>query len=115
MTEDYFLDTLQVIFKEQRLARGTWEVDGRRIVGGVLTETALCTVEGERDDITGAGQTHAAHAVCCAVPKALRMRLTVAECDHYDLFTGPRWREAIHPALAAFWRNTRKAQPAAVG
>lgn len=115
MTEDYFLDTLQVIFKEQRLARGTWEVDGRRIVGGVLTATALCTVEGERDDITGAGQTHAAHAVCCAVPKALRMRLTVAECDHYDLFTGPRWREAIHPALAAFWRNTRKAQPAAVG
>jgi poly(3-hydroxybutyrate) depolymerase len=110
MTEDYFLDTLQVIFKEQRLARGTWHVDGRCVSGGAMTSTALCTVEGDRDDITGAGQTHAAHTVCSAVPKALRMRLTVADCDHYDLFTGQRWREAIHPALAAFWRRARECE-----
>jgi poly(3-hydroxybutyrate) depolymerase len=115
MTEAYFLETLRVIFQEQRLARGTWEVDGRRICGSALTSTALCTVEGERDDISGAGQTHAAHAVCSAVPEALRMQLTVADCDHYDLFTGPRWRETIHPALTAFWRMTSERQKAALG
>ncbi len=115
MTEAYFLETLRVIFQEQRLARGTWKIDGRRIRGSALTSTALCTVEGARDDITGAGQTHAAHAVCSAVPDALRMRLTVADCDHYDLFTGPRWRETIHPALSTFWRMTSERQKAALG
>jgi poly(3-hydroxybutyrate) depolymerase len=115
MTEAYFLETLRVIFQEQRLARGTWEIDGRRIRGSALTSTALCTVEGERDDITGAGQTHAAHAVCSAIPDTLRMRLTVPDCDHYDLFTGPRWRETIHPALATFWRTASERQKAALG
>ncbi len=110
MTEDYFLDTLQIVFKEQRLARGVWEVDGQRICARALESTALCTVEGSCDDITGAGQTHAAHAVCSAVPNAMRKRLTIPDCDHYDLFTGSRWRDAIHPALAAFWRETRKPQ-----
>jgi poly-beta-hydroxyalkanoate depolymerase len=37
------------------------------------------------------------------VPEAMRMRMTVEDCDHYDLFTGPRWREVVHPALRAFW------------
>jgi len=104
MTEDYFLDTLEVLFREQRLARGLWQVAGRRIDGSALARTALCTVEGDRDDITGAGQTHAAHAVLSSVPQRRRMRLTVADCDHYDLFSGARWCEAIHPALARFRR-----------
>jgi polyhydroxyalkanoate depolymerase len=109
MTEDYFVDTLRTVFQEQRLARGIWEVGGRRIDGGALTSTALCTVEGDRDDITGSGQTHAAHAVCGNVPKSQRMRLTVSNCDHYDLFSGPRWRETIHRALADFWRRAAAA------
>jgi polyhydroxyalkanoate depolymerase len=105
MTEDYFLETLEVVFQQQRLARGTWTVDGRTIRPQLLCDTALCTVEGDRDDITGAGQTHAAHDVCTAVPAASRLRLTVEDCDHYDLFTGPRWHERIHPALVRFWRE----------
>lgn len=104
MDETYFLDTLRVIFQEQRLASGTWRVAGRQVRPPVLTATALCTVEGDHDDITGAGQTHAAHAMCSGIPDALRTRMTIAECDHYDLFTGPRWREQIHPALARLWR-----------
>lgn len=103
MDEDYFLDTLRVIFQEQRLARGTWFVDGRRVKPQRLTTTALCTVEGDRDDITGAGQTHAAHDACTAIPDEMRIRMTVDDCDHYDLFTGPRWHEVIHPALQQFW------------
>lgn len=103
MDEDYFLDTLRIVFQEQRLARGTWSVGARRVTLAALSATALCTVEGDRDDITGAGQTHAAHDVCTAVPAEKRMRLTIDDCDHYDLFTGPRWHDAIHPAVRRFW------------
>jgi len=105
MTEDYFLDTLRVLFREHRLAHGIWQIAGRRIDGSALARTALCTVEGDCDEITGAGQTHAAHTVLTSVPKRSRMRLTIADCDHYGLFTGARWREAIHPELARFWRS----------
>ncbi|WP_116140479.1 polyhydroxyalkanoate depolymerase [Trinickia diaoshuihuensis] len=103
MDEDYFLDTLRIVFQEQRLARGTWSVGARRVRPEALTATALCTVEGDRDDITGAGQTHAAHEICQGIPGAMRRRMTVGDCDHYDLFTGPRWHEVIHPALREFW------------
>ncbi len=103
MDEDYFLDTLRIVFQEQRLALGIWSVGSRSVLPEALTATALCTVEGDRDDITGAGQTHAAHELCCAIPDAMRVRMTVDDCDHYDLFTGPRWRQAVHPALRQFW------------
>lgn len=103
MDEDYFLDTLRIVFQEQRLARGLWSVGTRRVIPEALTATALCTVEGDRDDITGAGQTHAAHEVCSAIPDAMRERMTVDDCDHYDLFTGPRWHEFVHPTLRKFW------------
>jgi polyhydroxyalkanoate depolymerase len=103
MDEDYFLDTLRIVFQEQRLARGTWCIGARKVAPNVLTDTALCTVEGDRDDITGAEQTHAAHLVCVGIPDSMRVRMTVSDCDHYDLFTGPRWRDAVHPALREFW------------
>lgn len=103
MDERYFLDTLRVVFQEHRLACGGWSIGARRVAPETLSETALCTVEGDRDDITGEGQTHAAHSLCSSVHDAMRMRLTIDDCDHYDLFTGPRWHEAIYPALRRFW------------
>lgn len=105
MPERYFLDTITVIFHEQQLARGTWHVGTRAVRPQSLQQMALCTVEGDRDDITGAEQTHAAHALCGSIPVARRCRLTIDDCDHYDLFTGPRWRTAVHPALVAFWKS----------
>jgi polyhydroxyalkanoate depolymerase len=108
MTEDYLLDTIRVVFQEQHLARGQWRVDGRWVQLKDLAATAICTVEGDRDDITGAGQTHAAHTLCSAVPVQKRCRLTIPDCDHYDLFTGPRWREVIHPAVVRFWASARR-------
>lgn len=111
MDEDYFLDTLRIVFQEQRLARGTWSVGPRRVTPEALATTALCTVEGDRDDIAGTGQTHAAHGICTRVPEAKRLRLTVADCDHYDLFTGPRWRDVVHPALQRFWRENTEPLP----
>jgi polyhydroxyalkanoate depolymerase len=103
MDERYFFDTLRIVFQEQRLARGGWSIGGRRVAPEALRGTALCTIEGDRDDVTGAGQTHAAHDLCSGLPDAMRMRLTIDDCDHYDLFTGPRWHEVIYPALRRFW------------
>ncbi|QCP49883.1 polyhydroxyalkanoate depolymerase [Trinickia violacea] len=105
MDEHYFLDTIRVIFQEQRLARGTWRIGGRLVRPRALSSLALCTVEGGRDNVTGAGQTHAAHALCGAIPESFRQQLTIAGCDHYGLFSGERWRDAIHPALVRFWRS----------
>ncbi|ABC35349.1 polyhydroxyalkanoate depolymerase [Burkholderia thailandensis] len=113
MTERYFLDTIRVIFHERLLAQGRWSIGSRRVAPEQLTRTALCTIEGGRDDIAGAGQTHAAHALCNAVPDAGRERITEPDCDHYDLFLGPRWRHSIHPALDAFWTRAEAARRAA--
>ncbi|WP_207001839.1 polyhydroxyalkanoate depolymerase [Trinickia mobilis] len=105
MDEHYFLDTLQVIFHEQQLARGTWQVKGRDVRPQALSSIALCTVEGARDTITGAQQTHAAQALCSGVAEGKRLGLTIANCDHYGLFMGPTWRDEIHPAVARFWQR----------
>ncbi|MFP3566384.1 polyhydroxyalkanoate depolymerase [Paraburkholderia sp. SIMBA_030] len=107
MTEDYLLDTIRVIFQEQHLAHGEWRVGGSCVQLQDLASTALCTVEGDRDDIAGAGQTHAAHTLCSAIPAQKRCRWTISDCDHYDLFTGPRWHEVIHPAVVRFWASMR--------
>ncbi|TKC86288.1 polyhydroxyalkanoate depolymerase [Trinickia terrae] len=104
MDEHYFLDTLQVIFQEQLLARGTWQVKGRDVRPGALSSIALCTVEGARDNVTGAQQTHAAHALCSGIAERRRLGLTIADCDHYGLFMGPTLRNQIHPAVTQFWR-----------
>lgn len=105
MDEHYFLDTLQVIFHEQQLARGTWQVDGREVRPQALSSIALCTVEGTHDTVTGAQQTHAAQALCSGITDNKRLGLTIADCDHYGLFMGPRWRNEIHPAVTRFWQK----------
>jgi polyhydroxyalkanoate depolymerase len=104
MAEAYFLDMIRVFFHEIRLARGTWQVGTRHVRPQDLAAPALCTVEGSRDTITGAGQTHMAHTLCSRVQEKARRQLTIADCDHYDLFTGPRWCELVYPALVKFWQ-----------
>ncbi|HXZ09608.1 MAG TPA: polyhydroxyalkanoate depolymerase [Paraburkholderia sp.] len=104
MAEAYFLDMIRVFFHETRLARGDWQVGTRAVRPQDLATAALCTVEGSRDTISGAGQTHVAQSLCSGIQAAARRRLTIPDCDHYGLFTGPRWRELIYPELVEFWR-----------
>jgi poly(3-hydroxybutyrate) depolymerase len=105
MSERYFLDAIRVIFQEQWLARGKWRIGARLIRPRALSSLALCTIEGDRDNVTGAGQTHAAHTLCGAIPDSRRLMITIADCDHYGLFSGRRWRDTIHPALTQFWNS----------
>ncbi|MGF6970022.1 poly(3-hydroxybutyrate) depolymerase [Paraburkholderia sp. WC7.3g] len=109
MAECYFLDMLRVVFHEHLLPRKLWSVAGRQVQIAALRDTPLCTIEGDSDEITGAGQTHCTHALCDASTMRPARQITIEQCDHYDLFIGPRWRDAVHPGLREFWRDLEHA------
>ena len=67
-----------------------------------ITTTAHFTVEGELDDISGSGQTEAAHGLCYNIPKTLQKHLEVKGAGHYGIFAGRRWRDMVYPAVKAF-------------
>ncbi|MDB4963576.1 MAG: esterase [Myxococcales bacterium] len=105
MDAAYYLDTVRTVFQEFSLARGTWDVGGERVRPDTITTTALYTIEGALDDISGLGQTSAAHALCAGVPDARKRHLIAADCGHYGLFSGHRWRETIYPTIRDFVRT----------
>ncbi|WP_334068390.1 polyhydroxyalkanoate depolymerase [Burkholderia cepacia] len=108
MPAEYFLDTVDIVFQRTCLANGTWFVRGQRVDPAALRAIQLLTVEGTHDAVTGAGQTHAAQAMCSGLAPDARQIVDVEDCDHYGLFTGERWRTVVHPALqAAFARAER--------
>ncbi len=107
MPASYYLDTVRIVFQEQLLPRGLWDVDGERVrpsaIGsGKSGGTALLTIEGELDDISGAGQTRAAHELCTGIADAKRQHLTVDGAGHYGIFSGRRWREQVYPQVRDF-------------
>jgi poly(3-hydroxybutyrate) depolymerase len=104
MDAPYYLETVRLVFQEFALARGTWDVRGERVRPDAIATTALFTVEGSEDDITGAGQTHAAHGLCAGLAAEHKKRLTVEGAGHYGIFSGRRWREVVYPELRAFVR-----------
>jgi poly(3-hydroxybutyrate) depolymerase len=60
------------------------------------------TIEGELDDISGSGQTAAAHGLCTGIPATHRMHYEAAGAGHYGIFSGRRWRETVYPAVVKF-------------
>ncbi|MDP1739573.1 polyhydroxyalkanoate depolymerase [Polaromonas sp.] len=107
MDADYYLDTIKIVFQEFSLVNGTWDVkskDGKleRVRPQDITTTAHFTVEGELDDISGSGQTEAAHGLCYNVPKSRQKHLEVKGAGHYGIFSGRRWREVVYPQVKAF-------------
>lgn len=111
MPAEYFLDTVDVVFQRMCLANGTWDVDGRRVEPAALRGIALLTVEGARDAVTGAGQTHAALDLCCGLAAGERQRIDVDDCDHYGLFCGAHWTDDVHPALQRLFARAEAARP----
>jgi poly(3-hydroxybutyrate) depolymerase len=98
MDAHYYLETIETVFQEFKLVNGTWEVrapDGtiERVKPEDIKTTALFTIEGELDDISGSGQTHAAHDLCAGIPNDMRLRYDVIGAGHYGIFSGRRWRD----------------------
>jgi len=122
MDADYYLETIRTVFQEFRLVNGTWDVrapDGslERVRPEDITGTAHLTVEGELDDISGSGQTAAAHDLCTGVPKDRQKHIEVKGAGHYGIFSGRRWRDVVYPQVRDFILqfNQPAAKPAAAG
>ena len=103
---EYYLETIATVFQEFRLPMGTWEVpfEGETILVRPqdIRNVPLLTVEGELDDISGVGQTAAAHDLCTGLPESMRQRLLAKGAGHYGIFRGRRWREIIYPYVRGF-------------
>ena len=102
MPAEYYLDTIKTIFQDFALVNGTWDVGGHLVRPQDITTTALLTIEGELDDISGAGQTKAAHELCTGIPKSRQFHYDVEGAGHYGIFSGRRWREKVYPELRDF-------------
>jgi poly(3-hydroxybutyrate) depolymerase len=102
MPAEYYLDTIKVVFQDFALVNGTWDVKGERVRPQDIKTTALLTIEGELDDISGAGQTRAAHDLCTGVNSSRKFHYDAVGAGHYGIFSGRRWREKIYPQVRDF-------------
>jgi poly(3-hydroxybutyrate) depolymerase len=102
MPAEYYLETIRIVFQDFALVNGTWDFHGTLVRPQDITTSAVLTVEGELDDISGAGQTRAAHALCTGIPASRQFHYDVAGAGHYGIFSGRRWREKVYPEIKAF-------------
>ena len=107
MDAPYYLQTIQTVFQDFKLVHGTWDVrspEGKleRVRPQDITGTCLLTVEGELDDISGVGQTKAAHALCKGIGRREGDHIEVEGAGHYGIFSGRRWRTTVYPQVKAF-------------
>ncbi len=114
MDADYYLETISTVFQEFKLVNGTWEVKNLKgkaelVKPGDIKTTAVMTVEGELDDISGSGQTRAALEMCSGVASSLKKHYEVKGAGHYGIFAGRRWRDMVYPAVKAFILESNKA------
>jgi poly(3-hydroxybutyrate) depolymerase len=99
---EVYLDTIDDIFRRNRLARGTLTWRGRPVRPERITRTGLLTIEGENDDICGPGQTMAAHELCPRIPAFRRRHHLQAGVGHFGVFSGRRFEGQVYPTLRGF-------------
>jgi poly(3-hydroxybutyrate) depolymerase len=105
MPAEYYLDTIKTVFQDFALVNGTWKVAGQLVRPQDISTTALFTVEGELDDISGAGQTKAAHDLCTGIAANRRFHFDVEGAGHFGIFSGRRWRDNVYPEIRKFIAN----------
>jgi poly(3-hydroxybutyrate) depolymerase len=109
LTEEFYLQTVDVVFQRYLLPKGELTHRGRRVRPERIKDIGLLTVEGENDDISGIGQTQAAHKLCSGLPEALKEDYVQPLVGHYGVFNGKRFREGIYPRIRSFIRRTDSA------
>ncbi len=103
LSEEFYLQTITRVFQEHHLARGIYDYRGtRRVDPGAIETVALMTVEGEKDDISGIGQTQAAHDLCVNIPAKRQTDYIQPGVGHYGVFNGTRFEAEIVPRINAF-------------
>ena len=102
MTAEFYLQTVQEVFQDHELPNGTFLHRGKRIDLGDITQTALLAIEGERDDISGLGQTRAALELTPQLDAGKKRYYMAEGAGHYGIFNGSRWRDKIAPVVEEF-------------
>jgi poly(3-hydroxybutyrate) depolymerase len=102
MPAEFYLETIDRVFQRELLAKGELTWRGRPVDPGAIRRTALLTVEGERDDICGAGQTLAAQALCSKIKPSKKRHHLQPGVGHYGVFSGSKWEKQIYPIVRNF-------------
>ena len=103
---EFYLETVQRIFQDHELPRGVLHLNGRRVDCAAIRKPFLLTIEGERDDICGIGQTLAAQDLCTRMPGYKKSHHLQAGVGHYGVFNGKRWDRRIYPVVREFIQAT---------
>ncbi len=102
MTAEFYLQTIDVVFQKHALPKGEYMHRGRLVDAAKITKTALLAIEGERDDISGIGQTKAALTLATRLVDSKKQYLMAKDVGHYGIFNGRKWRERIAPVVEKF-------------
>jgi poly(3-hydroxybutyrate) depolymerase len=102
LTAEFYLQTVETVFVNHDLPRGTFTHRNRKVDPAAITKTALMTIEGERDDISGVGQTAAAQDLCTSLPPEKKLHHLQLGVGHYGVFNGSRFRTEIVPRIVQF-------------
>ncbi|HEU4804217.1 MAG TPA: polyhydroxyalkanoate depolymerase [Nitrobacter sp.] len=108
LTAEYYLQTVELVFVKHALPKGEMAHRGRPVDPSTITRVALMTVEGENDDISGLGQTEAAHALCTSIPDSRRAHYVQKGVGHYGVFNGSRFKSEIVPRINDFMQSNAK-------
>ncbi|MGD9664016.1 MAG: polyhydroxyalkanoate depolymerase [Novosphingobium sp.] len=114
MTAEFYLQTVEHVFQKQSLAKGELMHRGNLIDIGKITDTAILAIEGERDDISGIGQTRAALDLATNLPDNLKRYMLAKNVGHYGIFNGSKWRTRIAPVVEEWIGMKRKPKLEAV-
>ena len=102
LTEEFYLQTIDIVFQQHLLPRGLLEHRGQTVDLSAIKDIGLATIEGEMDDISGVGQTQAAHGLTPNIPDDRRLLYVQPKVGHYGVFNGRRFREEIYPRVRDF-------------
>jgi poly(3-hydroxybutyrate) depolymerase len=99
MTEEFYLQTVDAVFQRHLLPKGELKHRGQPVDPAAITDVAILAIEGERDDISGIGQTKAALDISTSLPAQLKRYHMAEGVGHYGIFNGSKWRERIAPVV----------------
>ena len=102
LTAEYYMQTIESVFVRHSLPKGEMTHRGTRVDLAAIRNCGLMTVEGEKDDISGVGQTQAAHDLCVNIPPAKKLHHLQLGVGHYGVFNGSKFRSQIAPRIGDF-------------
>lgn len=111
LTAEFYLQTIDTVFINHALPLGTMTHRGKPVDPSRISRTALMTVEGEHDDISGLGQTEATHGLCTSIPDSRRVHYVQKGVGHYGVFNGSRFRSEILPRISDFMVSSAQSRP----